>query len=165
MPKRARCPHCDRLFSRDVLDEHVIRCRARTTMTEHTRTVERRRCIIIDGNNVAYYLAPDGQPRLENIVLARRGLHMAGYQTVTVVSAALVHKIDNPEGLEELLRLPGMVQSSRGQDDDLLIIRLAKERDADIVSNDRFLTWIDRYPWLPSRIRKYRLGPAGIILI
>ncbi len=165
MPKRARCPYCDRLFYRDALDEHVVRCRVNKQEAEEAKRRERRRMIIVDGNNIAHYLAPDGQPRLENLLLARRSLHAAGYQTVFVVSAALIHRIDNPEALEQLLQSPGFVQTNRGQSDDLEIIRLAKERDADIVSNDRFLEWIDKYPWLRSRVRRYRMGPSGIILV
>jgi hypothetical protein len=53
----------------------------------------------------------------------------------------------------------------KGTDDDRRIIMLAQEMNADIVSNDRFLNWINRFPWLESRLRKYRMTPSGLILI
>jgi hypothetical protein len=64
-----------------------------------------------------------------------------------------------------LIAAKQVIQAPSGVDDDLEIIRIALERKADIVSNDRFLDWLDRYPWLPSRLRKYRMSPSGLILV
>jgi hypothetical protein len=58
-----------------------------------------------------------------------------------------------------------VVESPRGSSDDLKIFQLAKEYDADIISNDRFLDWIDRYPWIEPRLKKYRMTPSGLILV
>jgi len=145
-----------------MLDEHVMRCRQERN-APRGRAV--RKVVIIDGSNVAYYLSTDGQPRLENIVTASRSLASVGFVPIVVVSGALIHQIDRDEALADMISKRQVIQAPKGTDDDLLIIRTAEEKGADIVSNDRFLDWIDRFPWLPSRLRRYRMSPSGLILV
>ena len=57
-----------------------------------------------------------------------------------------------------------VVRAPRGTNDDLKIIQIAQDRNADIVSNDRFLDWLDRYPWVSDRLLKFRMTPSGLIL-
>ncbi len=163
MPKRARCPHCDRLFNRDILDNHIQKCRSRSQRVRDS--TNRRRVVVVDGNNVAYHLSSQGKPNTGNLILAYRSLTSTGFKPVFVVSAALVHNIDKPTALNEFMLSADVVEAPRGTDDDLRIIQLAKELKAPIVSNDRFLNWIDRYPWITSRLRKYRMTPSGLILV
>ena len=163
LPKRARCPHCDRLFNRDVLDSHIQKCRARTKRTSPDR--KQNRTLVVDGNNVAYHLAPRGRPNAQNLILAYRSLTSAGFKPVFVVSPALVHKIENPNALNEFMMSAEVIEAARGTDDDIRIIQVAKELNAHSVSNDRFLDWIDRYPWITSRLKKYRMTPSGLILL
>lgn len=163
MPKRARCPHCDRLFNRDVLDRHIQRCRERTRTA--TKSPQRgRKTVIVDGNNVAYHLSPNGKPQVNNILLAQRSLVSGGYKPVFVISAALVHNIDRPDALNALMSEMDVVRAPRGTNDDLKIFEIAQKRNADIVSNDRFLDWLDKYPWVSNRLRKFRMTPTGLIL-
>ena len=164
MPKRARCPHCERLFSRDVLDRHIQRCRERTRTVTSKSPQRGRKIVIVDGNNVAYHLLPNGKPQVKNLLHAQRSLVNGGYKPVFVISAALIHKIDNPEGLNTLMNEIEVVRAPRGTNDDLKIFEIAQKRNADIVSNDRFLDWLDKYPWVSDRIRKYRMTPTGLIL-
>jgi hypothetical protein len=96
---------------------------------------------------------------------AHQSLVSVGYRLIIVVSAALKHKIDKPDTLHDLITEGLVLQATRGTNDDLMIIQESQKRNADIVSNDRFLNWIDRFPWVPDRLRKYRLTPAGLILI
>ncbi|MGY5871437.1 MAG: hypothetical protein RTV72_04250 [Candidatus Thorarchaeota archaeon] len=164
MAKRARCPHCDRLFNRDVLDGHIMRCRERTR-TVAVRSPQRgRKTVIVDGNNIAYHLSPNGKPQVNNLLLAQQSLVNGGYKPVFVISAALVHSIDKPNVLQTLMNDLEVVRAPRGTNDDLKIITIAQNRNADIVSNDRFLDWLDRYPWVSDRLRKFRMTPSGLIL-
>jgi hypothetical protein len=141
-----------------------MRCRERTQKVT-TRNLQRgRKTVIVDGNNVAYHLSPDGKPQVNNILLAQRSLVGSGYRPVFVISAALAHSIDKPNVLQTLMNDLKMVRAPRGTNDDLKIIQIAQERNADIVSNDRFLDWIDKYPWVSDRLRKYRMTPSGLIL-
>ena len=164
MAKRARCPHCDRLFNRDVLDGHIMRCRERTR-TVAVRSPQRgRKTVIVDGNNIAYHLSPNGKPQVNNLLLAQQSLVNGGYKPVFVISAALVHSIDKPNVLQTLMNDLEVVRAPRGTNDDLKIITIAQNRNADIVSNDRFLDLLDRYPWVSDRLRKFRMTPSGLIL-
>ena len=164
MAKRARCPHCDRLFSRDALDNHIQKCRNRRQTSQRRGKISQKRALVVDGNNIAYSLAPQGRPKAQNLALAYHSLTGAGFRPVFVISAALVHKIDNPGALSTFMLSANVDEAPRGTNDDSRIIQLAKKLNADIVSNDRFLDWIDRYPWVTSRLRKYRMTPAGLIL-
>jgi hypothetical protein len=164
MPKRVRCPNCDRLFGRDILDSHIQKCRIQSKRS-HEETGLRRRNVVVDGNNIAYHLAPKGRPRAANLVLARRSLLSAGYRPIIVVSPALVHQVDKPNALRELIDVGHVIEAARGKNDDLFIIQTARKSNADIVSNDRFLDWQDRYPWISNRLRRYRMTPSGLILI
>jgi hypothetical protein len=119
---------------------------------------------VVDGNNVAHHLAPGGTPRVKNLILSHQSLTRAGYRVITVISAALTHKIDQPDVLQQLIDRGQVTKAKRGTNDDLTIIRIAQRDNADIVSNDRFLDWRDRYPWLESRLKRYRMTPSGIIL-
>lgn len=134
-------------------------------MNQHESQSADRRKLVVDGNNVAYHLSYDGTPQARNIALADRSLRNAGYKPVTVVSAALKYRVENPDVLDTLLRRKEVIESRSGTDDDALILRLAKQRNADIVSNDRFLDWLDRYPWVPDRLHRYRMTPSGLILL
>jgi hypothetical protein len=164
LPKRARCPYCDKLFNRDKLDEHVLRCRERAQRkTPHT-IEDQRRNVVVDGTNVAYYLTHDGTPRVANLIRAYKSLVHAGLKPIIIVSSALKYKIDKEQHLRDLIDDGLVVEAPRGMDDYFKIIQLADRQNADIVSNDRFLNWIDRYPWISSRLRKYRMTPAGLIL-
>lgn len=164
MAKRARCPHCDRLFDRDEIDRHILRCRERTRTATIKGILRGKKNVIVDGNNIAYHLSPNGKPQVNNLLLAQRSLVNGGYKPVFVISAALVHTIDRPNALQTLMNDLDVVQAPRGTNDDLKIIRIAQDRNADIVSNDRFLDWLDRYPWVSDRLRKFRMTPSGLIL-
>jgi hypothetical protein len=76
-----------------------------------------------------------------------------------------MHVVDRPDALQDFMTGVEVIEAPRGSDDDLKIIQLAQDRRADIISNDRFLNWISKYPWLPDRLRKYRMTPTGLILV
>jgi len=110
-------------------------------------------------------MSTKGRPSAKNLILAYRSLTSTGFRPIFVVSPALPHEIDNPSSLNEFMLSAEAIESPRGSADDLKIIQLAKEYDADIVSNDRFLDWRDKYPWIASRLKKYRMTPSGLILV
>ncbi|TFG15466.1 hypothetical protein EU537_00165 [Candidatus Thorarchaeota archaeon] len=165
MPKRSRCPYCGRLFNRDKLDAHVQRCRRSKPQGNPDQRSSVRRKLVLDGNNIAFHMSRNGTPQASKLLQAYRSLKVAGYRPIIVVSAALKYRIDKPEILQSLKNRKIVVESPRGTDDDLTIIRLAKQRNANIVSNDRFLDWRERYPKLDSRLIRYRMTPSGLILL
>ena len=98
-------------------------------------------------------------------MLAYNSLTAGGYKPVFVISSALTHSIDKIESLNSFISSVEVITALRGTNDDRKIIQIAQERNADIISNDRFLDWIDRYPWVPGRLRRYRMTQTGLILI
>jgi len=132
--------------------------------TPDTHSKASTRTVIVDGNNVAYHLAPEGIPLVNNLILAYRSLTRRGLKPIFVVSSALMHAIDKPDTLRDFMAQLEVVEAPRGTNDDLKIIRVAMDRKADIISNDRFLEWIGKYPWVSDRLRKYRMTPSGLIL-
>jgi hypothetical protein len=141
-----------------------MHCRERTRSEGNKTSLIGRKTVIVDGNNVAYHLSPNGKPQVNNLLLAQRSLVSGGYKPIFVISAALMHSIDKPVMLQTLMNSIEVIRAPRGTNDDLKIIQIAQNRNADIVSNDRFLDWLDRYPWLSDRLRKYRMTPSGLIL-
>jgi hypothetical protein len=105
-----------------------------------------------------------GKPMVSNLALARRSLKLAGFESIIVVSAALVHQIDEPVDLLDMISTGQVIQVDKGRSDDREIIRLAKANNALVMSNDRFLDWLEANPWLSTRIMKYRMTPSGLIL-
>ncbi|KXH76011.1 MAG: hypothetical protein AM326_08040 [Candidatus Thorarchaeota archaeon SMTZ-45] len=164
MPKRARCPYCDRLFNRDVLDAHVEKCRTQEQVGNNLELRSQKRKIVVDGNNVAYHLTPQERPQAQNLALAYYSLTASGFDPIFVVSAALDHTIDSPSSLDSFMMSATVIKAPQGTNDDLKIIQLAKKLGVEIVSNDRFLDWIDKFPWLTSRLRRFRMTPSGLIL-
>lgn len=165
MPKRARCPCCGRLFNRDKLDAHVQRCRRGNSQRDSVPKSSTRRKLVLDGNNIAFYMSTNGTPQVSNLLRAYQSLKSTGYRPIIVVSAALKYRIDQPDILQSLKNRKIVIESPRGTDDDLTIIQLAKQRNANIISNDRFLDWRERYPQLDSRLIRYRMTPSGLILL
>ncbi|MEM2142543.1 MAG: hypothetical protein QXS20_08040 [Candidatus Thorarchaeota archaeon] len=162
MTRRVRCRYCGSLFDRDRIDDHVERCKYRVMRNQTVNGGGRT--IIIDGNNVAHCLTQDGIPRLSNISMAREGLMLAGFTPIVVISAALVHRIDHAEALMKMVDSGEIICVRRGLDDDLEIIRLAERLNGLVLSNDRFLTYLEEYPWLKKRLIRYRMTPTGILI-
>lgn len=164
LPKRVRCPNCDRLFSREEIDDHRFKCRPKEGASEAHRKQPDSRVIIVDGSNVAHYMEEAGKPMISNLALARRSLKLAGFEPIIVISAALVHQIDEPVDLLDMISTGQVIQVEKGSSDDREIIRRAKANNALVLSNDRFLDWLEANPWLSTRMVKYRMTPSGLIL-
>lgn len=164
LPKRARCPYCDGLYNRDILDDHIQKCKGRSHSSPKSTSQKRTRSVVVDGNNIAYHLSPDRRPVVRNLLLAHNSLTQGGYRPIYVVSSALIHAVESIETLNTFISSVEVIIAPRRTNDDHKIIQVAQQRDADIISNDRFLEWIDKYPWILDRLRRYRMTPTGLIL-
>ncbi len=97
--------------------------------------------ILVDGSNVAF--GGNGIPRLRNLVLVLRQLKAQGLRVVTLVDASLRHHIDDPDGLEEMIRSEQVYQVPAGRTGDEFLTQLGtlakrKGEDLCILTNDRF---------------------------
>jgi hypothetical protein len=110
------------------------------------------KAVVVDGANVAYAeLSKEGQPKISNIVAVRRALQEKGYDCVIVVDASLRHEIDDPDQLEGLVDQQAVQQAPAGTDADYFVLETAEELDAQVVSNDEFRGYRDRFPWIERR--------------
>ncbi len=101
--------------------------------------------VIVDGSNVAWE-RPDneGKPNLKNIDLAVSTLKQAGFKDILViVDAALRYQVSNIDEFDKAARsgkihvMPAKVSA------DQFILRLAKERNAMVLTNDLFKEFRD----------------------
>lgn len=101
--------------------------------------------VVMDGSNVAHE-GNDDNPKLANILTAKQELERRGLEVIVIVSASLRHKIDNFAELEERIKRNEIKQTPAGRDNDVFIIQEAIEKDAFILSNDRFNDWKEANP-------------------
>jgi prevent-host-death family protein len=105
----------------------------------------RGRVAIVDASNVANS-APSATARLEYLTLVTARLAEAGWTPVVVADAGLVRRIDDRAGYLRRVEEGAIRVAPPGSEADELILRLARELGAVVVSNDRFREWRARYP-------------------
>jgi hypothetical protein len=108
--------------------------------------------IVVDGSNVAYEeRSRQGQPKISNLVAVRKALQSKGYEPIIIVDAALRHQVDDPDQLEALFDSKTIQQAPADTDADYFVLAVADEHDAQVVSNDLFKPYHDRFPWIQDR--------------
>jgi len=112
---------------------------------------------IVDGNNIAWGDYED-YPKFKFIVSVYEKLRVLGVKPYVVVSAALRHRIDQPIELVEFLKRDDVCEAPADRPDDFFVIQLAFDRDAFIVSNDRFKDWKKANPDLADEIENRRVA-------
>jgi hypothetical protein len=106
--------------------------------------------VLVDGSNVAHSSEGE-QALLENIVAVRDKLKEEGYECLVLVDAALRHQIDRRAEYERMVEAGEIRQAPAGTDADYFILRVARELDASIASDDRFR---DRQKAFPDAARR-----------
>jgi hypothetical protein len=91
---------------------------------------------IVDASNVAH--AGEKGARLATLLAVRDELREEGFEPILIADAALRHQIDDKGGYERLVENGELQQAPAGTDADYFVLRLARELDAMVVSNDRF---------------------------
>ncbi len=108
--------------------------------------------IVIDGANVAY-IEPSaaGEPKVSNIVAVVQELRSRGLDPLVIVDASLRHEVDDPEQLDALIDDQTIRQAPADTDADYFVLEIAEEKNASVVSNDRYEPYQDEYPWIEER--------------
>jgi Zc3h12a-like ribonuclease protein len=120
-----------------------------------------RRLVIVDAANVAHS-APSARPRLSFLERLLERLAGEGLDVLVVADAGLERRIDDPDGYRRMVD-SGLIRTAPpGTQADPLILSLARELDAWIVSNDRFRQWQD--PSANGRRIGFRVGDDGVEL-
>lgn len=109
-----------------------------------TNLSPKRRIAIVDASNVANS-APSARARLGYLTLVVARLEAEGFEPVVVADAGLARRIDDPARYRELVERGAIREAPAGTEADELILKLARELDAVVVSNDRFREWRARY--------------------
>lgn len=112
-----------------------------------------RRVAIVDASNVANS-APSARARLDYLTLVVERLVAAGWTPLVVADAGLDRRIDDRAGYLRMVERGEIRVAPAGREADELILQMARELGAAVVSNDRFREWQDRYP---DEVRR-RLG-------
>jgi hypothetical protein len=103
------------------------------------------RIAVVDASNVANS-APSAVARLDYLAVLIARLEEEGLAPVVVADAGLVHRIDDRGGYLRMVEQGRIRVAPPGEEADALILALAREHDAVVVSNDRFREWAERYP-------------------
>ena len=110
------------------------------------------RPIVVDGANVAYIeQTQDGKPKMSNLVAVREALEQKGFNPIIIVDASLIYEIDDPDQLQAFLDNQRIHQAPADTEADYFVLKTAEEEDAQVVSNDRFEEYSQRFEWVEDR--------------
>jgi hypothetical protein len=119
--------------------------------------------VLVDASNVAH--ATEGaEARVANIQLVMDKLRHDGFEPLIVADAALRHQIDDKRAYERLIEDGVVHQAPAGTDADWFILSFAREKDARILSNDRFRDRAAEFPEERDRIIRYMIVDGSVVL-
>jgi hypothetical protein len=125
-------------------------------------TAESRK-VLVDGSNVAHFTEGDG-PRLQNILLVMEKLRSEGLQPLIVADAALRHQIDDKAQYERLIESGVVHQAPAGTDADFFILSFAREKDARVLTNDRFRNVAREFAKERDRVIRFMIVDGSVVL-
>lgn len=119
--------------------------------------------VLVDAANVAH--ATEGATaKLANIRLVMDKLRDEGFEPLIVADAALRHQIDDKTGYEQLVENGVVSQAPAGTDADYFILSFAREKNARILSNDRFRDRADEFAGEVERIIRFMIVDGAVVL-
>lgn len=121
--------------------------------------------IVIDGSNVAHEEeTAEGKAKIESLLTAIEAVGKQYGRVVTIVDAALRYQIDDPGRLEDLLHSQTVHQAPADTPADYFVLRTADQLNADVLSNDKFRQYHERWPWIEHRRIPYMVINGRLIL-
>lgn len=126
------------------------------------RPKEKTRVILVDGSNVMFW--HDNVPDLATLKAAIKHIGAQGYDPGLVFDANVGYKLEGRfRGHLPLARKLGLnpaqvVVVGKGDPADRVILTVARDLNARILSNDRFRDWQDRFPEVAEPGRVIRGG-------
>ncbi len=171
MLKRHRCPICGKNISTNNLESHFNLIHPESedifNISPSISTSPKDRVVVIDAPNILH-LSERVRGKLPIKILFRviTILEKKNYNPIAVCSAKTKYLIDNHEKYYQLLKEGKIQESLAGEDDDLFILETARRLKAKfIISNDRFLEYIEDFPKVISRRMQCRIDSQGRIHI
>ena len=157
-----RCKMCNKNIQSD-LEYHFERFHPELIASNRSpnrlrkTSIIKRKKIVVDGNNVAYF---GGTPKVKNLKICRGRLQKLGYDVIIIISSALIHSIDDKAELLRMQRLNWITTAENDVSDDIEVIEMAMRYSCEIVTNDRFLDHQPVYAQMFdfSKLRKFRIS-------
>jgi hypothetical protein len=122
--------------------------------------------IYVDGSNVAWNDSEDKKgdfPHALNIKIATESLKSMGFRNVVVLcDNNLFDSVDDKEIYKELKENKVLEQVRRGKIADEWLIRFRKNKDAFIVSNDKFREYLMEDPDLKDHIIEFKVAGGEV---
>lgn len=118
--------------------------------------------IVLDGSNVMHW--KDDTPRLETLREVTDRLTALGFTPGVIFDANAGYKLDGKfQGEKDLARRLGLPRDrvmvvDKGNPADPIILTVARDLGARVVSNDRFRDWVEDFPELSEPDRVIRGG-------
>ena len=105
-----------------------------------------KQMIVVDGANAAYAeKTDDGKPKVSNLVALYEKLQQEEYDPVIIVDASLLYEVDDRKQMEGLLDKQKLRQAPAETDADFFVLQTARDHDAQVVSNDQYEDYQDRF--------------------
>lgn len=112
---------------------------------------------VTDGREVASSGSPDDLPSIELLKSVLRSLERFGYDVIVVVDDDLRLEIERSQGGSKTLERATISLAPAGVDRDSVVLSIADDTGATVVSNHRFEEFLARFPWLTERRIPYRV--------
>ena len=110
---------------------------------------------VIDGSNIAYEeRSSDNKPKLSNILILKKKLERAGIDNYKIIcDFSIYHCIDEQEQYSQLIKNKEIIEVPSGAKADIFILQYSHNKNAYIISNDRFKEHFDLFDkdWLEER--------------
>lgn len=119
--------------------------------------MSRNMIAVTDGRDVASSGSPNDLPSIELLASVLRSLERFGYDVIVVVDDDLRLQIERSQSRSKSLERAIISLAPAGVDRDSLLLTIAEETEATVVSNDRFEEYLPRFPWLTERRIPYRI--------
>jgi hypothetical protein len=74
-----------------------------------------------------------------------------GYEPIIIVDASLLYEIDDRTQLESLIDEKIVWQVPAETSADYFVIETAERLNGLVISNDRYQSYLDKYPWIDER--------------
>ncbi len=152
MPQRART-------TERQSDQHPTRPAgfSRPTARVQRPQMSENMIAVTDGREVASSGSPDDLPSIELLKSVLRSLERFGYDVIVVVDDDLRLEIERSQSGSKTLERATISLAPAGVDRDSLVLSIADDTGATVVSNHRFEEYLARFPWLTERRIPYRV--------
>ncbi len=124
--------------------------------------------IIVDLNNFLYEdKDSNGKVKIENVKILEDTLRGKGYtKIILVVSSYFIKKVNKPKIYEKLVKSKKILQAPALNDPDWFILELARTRNEDILSNDKFKNYWGEFGerWVREKRKPFMVFEGKIII-